>query len=66
MKEYTVTPDKDASNWYVKIEDVAPTDLYSKKDDAIEQGKKMAEENKPSRLMILDENKDVVDELRYS
>ncbi|SEH47919.1 hypothetical protein SAMN05192559_101683 [Halobacillus karajensis] len=28
MKQYSVVPNKDVSGWFVKMEDVAPTDLY--------------------------------------
>ncbi|QTN00970.1 MULTISPECIES: DUF2188 domain-containing protein [Sediminibacillus] len=65
MKEYSVTPNKNAEGWYVKIEDVAPTDLYSKKDDAIAEAEKLASNDTPSRLMILDENHEIVEEKKY-
>lgn len=61
MKQYTVAPNKDATAWFVKIEDVAPLEQHDKFDKAVEAGLKVAEENKPSTLTILDENHDVQD-----
>ncbi len=55
MKEYTVTPNKDATTWFVKVEDVAPLEEYDKQSKAIEAGEKLAQENEPSRLIIFDE-----------
>ncbi|MFY4774460.1 DUF2188 domain-containing protein [Metabacillus sp. RGM 3146] len=36
-----MTPNKDASGWYVKLEDTAPEKLYNTKTEAIEKGKKL-------------------------
>ncbi|MFB4211726.1 DUF2188 domain-containing protein [Shouchella sp. 1P09AA] len=58
MKEYTVTPNKDATTWFVKIEDIAPHEEYDKQAKAIEAGEKLAKENQPSRLIIFDEYHD--------
>ncbi|WP_181347663.1 DUF2188 domain-containing protein [Thalassobacillus sp. CUG 92003] len=65
MKEYTVAPNKDVTGWLVKIEDIAPTDLYDEKDTALEKAEQLAQENKPSRLTILDEHHQVEQEKRY-
>lgn len=65
MKEYTVRPNKDADAWFLKIEDVAPEQDFDKMDEAVEAGKKVAEENKPSRLIIYNHLNDVVDEINY-
>ncbi|WP_053217991.1 DUF2188 domain-containing protein [Virgibacillus senegalensis] len=65
MKDYSVAPNKNAEGWYVKIEDVAPTDLYSNKADAIAEAEKLASNDTPSRLMILDENHEIVEEKKY-
>lgn len=65
MKNYTVAPNKDAKAWFVKIEDVAPLEQFDKYDKAVEAGFKVAEENKPSTLTILDENHDVRDKRTF-
>lgn len=65
MNRYYVVPDKDATAWYVKIEDVAPIEEYDKKDKAVEAGEKMAEENKPSTLIILDNAHEIEDEWNF-
>ncbi len=65
MKEYTVAPNKDATGWYVKVEDIAPTDHYEKKDKAIAKAEEMAQENKPSKLYILDKYHEVLEEKSY-
>ncbi|ASK62320.1 hypothetical protein CFK37_09205 [Virgibacillus phasianinus] len=61
MKHYTVTPNKDATTWFVKIEDVAPTEEYDKYDKAINAAVQIAEENSPSKLSILDKYHEVVE-----
>ncbi|GAF12091.1 hypothetical protein JCM19046_2415 [Bacillus sp. JCM 19046] len=55
MKEYTVTPNKDATTWFLKVENVAPFEEFDKQSSAIEAGMKLAETNQPSRLIIFDE-----------
>ncbi|WP_082232530.1 DUF2188 domain-containing protein [Halobacillus massiliensis] len=65
MKEYSVAPNKDVTGWFVKIEDVAPTDEYPERDTAVEKAKEMAEQNKPSRVLILDKNHEIEDEIKY-
>ncbi|MGP4076183.1 DUF2188 domain-containing protein [Halobacillus sp. K22] len=65
MKEYTVAPNKDVTGWLIKIEDVAPTDLYDERDTAVAKAEEMAQENKPSKLYILDQNHEVEDERSY-
>lgn len=59
MKHYTVTPNKDATTWLIKIEDVAAPEEYDKYDKAIEAGERIAQEHKPSTLTILTENHEV-------
>ncbi|WP_059103572.1 DUF2188 domain-containing protein [Shouchella shacheensis] len=56
MKEYTVVPNKDATTWYVKAEDVAPIEEYDRQTEAVEEGTRLAEVHKPSKLIIFDEN----------
>lgn len=65
MKQYTVEPGKHAATWMVKIEGVAPDGTYDEYDQAIEAGKQMAEENKPSKLTILDKEKNVQEEITF-
>ncbi|ASF41071.1 MULTISPECIES: DUF2188 domain-containing protein [Halobacillus] len=65
MKEYTVAPNKDVTGWLIKIEDVAPTDLYDERDTAVAKAEEMAQDNKPSRLYILDQNHEVEEERSY-
>lgn len=65
MKTYSVAPNKDASRWIVKLEDVAPTESYSSKDGAILAAEEMAKENSPSKIQILDEDHNVIEEKEY-
>lgn len=65
MKNFSVAPNQDASAWIVKLEDIAPTDEFDLKDDAIAKASKMAKENNPSKLFILDKEHNVVKEKRY-
>ncbi|MGI8313511.1 DUF2188 domain-containing protein [Halobacillus mangrovi] len=65
MKEYSVVPNKDVTGWFVKIEDVSPTDLYDERNTAIEKAEEIAKENKPSKLLILDQNHEIEEERNY-
>ncbi|MGP4081136.1 MULTISPECIES: DUF2188 domain-containing protein [Bacillaceae] len=65
MKQYSVVPDRDVNGWFVKIEDTAPADHYEMKSAAIEYAEKIAKENKPSKLSILDKNLEVEEERTY-
>ncbi|MEN1967445.1 DUF2188 domain-containing protein [Lentibacillus sp. N15] len=65
MNKYSVAPNKDVTAWYVKLEDVAPTNEYVAKDDAIEKAEQMAKENKPSKVIILDKNHEVAEERTF-
>lgn len=65
MKEYSVVPNKDVTGWFVKIEDVAPTDEFDERDKAVEKATEMAEKNKPSRLLIMDQNHEVESERKF-
>ncbi|WLR50803.1 DUF2188 domain-containing protein [Bacillus tianshenii] len=65
MKEYSVVPNKDATGWYVKIEDTAPTDLYDERSAAIEKAEEIAKDNSPSRLLIQDKYHEVVEERTF-
>ncbi|MBA2175126.1 DUF2188 domain-containing protein [Halobacillus locisalis] len=65
MKEYSVVPNKDATGWFVKIEDVAPTDEFDERDKAVEKATEIAEQNKPSRVLIMDKNHEVESERKF-
>lgn len=66
MKNYSVAPNKDATAWFVKIEDVALEDQYDKMDKAIEAGKNIAQENKPSTLTIMNKYHEVEDKQTFN
>ncbi|MFP7492663.1 DUF2188 domain-containing protein [Terribacillus saccharophilus] len=65
MKEYSVVPNKDVSGWYVKIEDVAPTEYHSTRDDAVLEAEGMAKENSPSKLVIYDAHHEIEEEKQF-
>jgi len=65
MKEFTIEPGQHAATWMVKLEGVAPEKIFDKYDEAMEAGKKMAEQNKPSKLIIYNENKEKEDVLTF-
>lgn len=65
MKNYSVAPNQDASAWIVKLEDIAPTNEFDAKDDAIAKAEEMAKENSPSKLSVLDKEHNVTHEERF-
>jgi len=65
MKEYTIEPGKHAQTWMVKLEGILPANTYDRFDDAMFQGRKMARENRPSKLIIYDKFKNIEDELTF-
>ncbi|WP_413234556.1 DUF2188 domain-containing protein [Oceanobacillus sp. 1P07AA] len=65
MRLYTVTPNLDATGWFIKLENVAPEELYDSKDEAISSATQMAKENTPSTVQILDSDNNVEDEYHY-
>ncbi len=65
MKTYSVVPNVDMSGWFVKLENVAPEDVYEAKDDAIAAAEQMAKENTPSMVEIMDKNHNVIEEKRF-
>lgn len=52
IKKYAITPNVDADGWFIEVENVAPTALYTSKDAAIEKAKQVAKKNSPSKLVI--------------
>lgn len=65
MRNYTVAPNKDATTWFIKIEDVSPLEEYDKFDKAIEAGERVAQENKPSTLTILNKDHEFEEKRTY-
>ncbi|PRO66282.1 DUF2188 domain-containing protein [Alkalicoccus urumqiensis] len=65
MREYSVRPNKDASSWMVKVEDVAPETSFDQKDEAIEHAEQMAKEKSPSRLLIYNNKQELEDTRDY-
>lgn len=65
MKKYTVEPGQHAATWMVKLEGVAPAGTYDDYDQAVEAGKEIAENNKPSILTVLDKYKKAQDEFTF-
>ncbi|WP_409250907.1 DUF2188 domain-containing protein [Bacillus sp. SCS-153A] len=66
MKEYYVVPNKDESGWYVKIEDVAPTTLFNGRSEAIDEAERLAKENQPAKVLVENEDHEVVSEKTFS
>lgn len=65
MRLYTVTPNVDATGWFIKLENVAPEELYDSKDEAVSVATQMAKENTPSTVQVLDGDNNVEDEYHY-
>ena len=65
MRLYTGTPNVDATGRFIKLENVAPEELYDSKDEAVSAATQMAKENTPSTVQILDGDNNVEDEYHY-
>lgn len=65
MKTFSVAPNADETSWFVKLEDIAPEEVYGAKDDAISAAEQMAKENTPSKVEILDKDDNVQEERRF-
>lgn len=65
MYTYNVKPNVDVTAWFVKLEDVVAEYVYDSKDEAIEVAEKLAQENSPSKIEIMDTNFDIENEKRY-
>ncbi|WP_272031577.1 DUF2188 domain-containing protein [Oceanobacillus kimchii] len=65
MRLYTVTPNVDATGWFIKLENVAPEELYDSKDEAVSAATQMAKENTPSTVQVLDGDNNVENEYHY-
>ncbi|SDO57420.1 DUF2188 domain-containing protein [Alkalicoccus daliensis] len=66
MKEYSVRPNKDVTEWMVKIEDVAPETSFDQKDEAIAHAEQMAKEKSPARLLIYNNKMEVEEERDFN
>ncbi|WP_026688811.1 DUF2188 domain-containing protein [Alteribacter aurantiacus] len=65
MNHYTVRPNKDADEWFVKMEDVASESSYDKIDEAIRQAEIVASDNRPAKLIIYNHLQEIVDEKTF-
>ncbi|QXE01224.1 DUF2188 domain-containing protein [Terribacillus sp. DMT04] len=65
MKEYSVVPNRDVTGWYVKIEDVAPTDYHSTRDEAVMEAESMAKDNAPSKVIIYDAHQEIEEQRQF-
>ncbi len=65
MYTYTVVPNKDASAWIVKAEDVAPEQSYISRDKAVDYAKDLARQNSPATVKVMDDDHQLVDELKF-
>lgn len=65
MYVYNVTPNVDVTGWFVKLSEAVAEDVYDSKDEAIEVATKLAQENSPSKVKIMDVNHYVENEMRY-
>ncbi|CEI82344.1 hypothetical protein J18TS1_18690 [Oceanobacillus oncorhynchi subsp. incaldanensis] len=65
MKTFSVVPDANETSWYVKLEDVAPEEVYGSKDDALSAAEQMAKENTPSKVEIRDKDDNIQEEKRF-
>lgn len=65
MNMYSVAPSVGTESWFVKLEDIAPEEEYELKEDAITAAEKMAKENSPSLVKVLDKDHNVVEERKF-
>lgn len=66
MKEYSVRPNKDVTEWMVKIEDVAPVTSFDQKDEAIAHAEQLAQDKAPARLLIYNNKMEVEEQRNFS
>ncbi|MCK6255660.1 DUF2188 domain-containing protein [Fictibacillus sp. KIGAM418] len=65
MNDYSVVPDQGENGWIVKIQDVAPTDTFPSRAEAIAKAEKLATEDKPSRVLVYDTQLKVEEEKMF-
>ncbi|AKG03634.1 MULTISPECIES: DUF2188 domain-containing protein [Salimicrobium] len=65
VKEYSVVQNKDKNGWYIKIEDIAPTDFFEDFDSAVSKAEEIAKKNSPSKVLILDQDDNVQEERSF-
>ena len=65
MNMYSVVPNPEMTGWTVKLEDVAPEHQFDSQTEALEEAKRLAKENAPSVVKVLDAEHNVVEELKF-
>ncbi|MDN4526848.1 DUF2188 domain-containing protein [Fictibacillus fluitans] len=65
MNDYSVVPDRGVNGWIVKLQDVAPTETYTSRAEAIEEAERLAKENTPSRVLVYDSKLEIEEEKKF-
>lgn len=65
MNMYSVVPNPKATGWLVKLENIAPEEQYNSEEEAIEAAEKLAKENRPSTVRILNMEHELVNEKTF-
>ncbi|MFP7254200.1 hypothetical protein CHH91_00830 [Virgibacillus sp. 7505] len=65
MKGYSGVQNKDVSGCDVKIENVAPAEYHSSRDDAVLEAEGLAKDNAPSKVVIYDAQQEIGEERRF-
>ncbi|KUP06396.1 hypothetical protein Q75_07585 [Bacillus coahuilensis p1.1.43] len=66
MKEYSVVPNENDNGWIVKLEDVSPIYSSITREEAIEEAKRVASVNTPSKIIIFTHNHEMDDEIKFN
>ncbi|WP_017727925.1 DUF2188 domain-containing protein [Halalkalibacterium ligniniphilum] len=66
MKEFHIVPNKEMTEWQVRLEGVAPEYVYMDKDQAIKQAELLAKEQAPSRTVIFNHLYEVIEEKTFN
>ncbi|MDM5197465.1 DUF2188 domain-containing protein [Fictibacillus enclensis] len=65
MNDYSVVPDKGVNGWIVKIQDVAPTEAFPSRAEAIAEAERLAKEDSPSRVLVYDSKLEIEEEKSF-
>lgn len=65
MNMYSVVPNPEMTGWMVKLEDIAPENQFESQSEALEEAKRLAKENSPSVVKVLDKDHNVVEEMKF-
>ncbi|MDM5336631.1 DUF2188 domain-containing protein [Fictibacillus enclensis] len=65
MNDYSVVPDKGVNGWIVKIQDVAPTEIYPSRAEVIAEAERLAKEDSPSRVLVYDSKLEIEEEKSF-